>query len=60
MEVDGLKVEVEAAVFGRLPVAVVLGKDVPGFDQLLGIIEPSLEMGGWQEEVVVVVTCDQA
>ena len=36
MEVDWLKVKVEAAVSGRLPVAVLLGKDVPEFDQLLG------------------------
>ena len=35
MEVDGLKVKVEAAVSGWLPVAVLHWKDVPEFNQLL-------------------------
>ena len=56
MEVDGLKVEEEAAASGKLPVAVLLGKDVPGFHQLLGNIEPSSELRGCQEEALVVVT----
>ena len=60
MEVDGLKVEVEAAVSGGLPAAVLLGKDVPGFDQLIGNTEPSLERRGCQEEALVVVTRAQA
>ena len=57
MKVDLLKVEVEAAVSGKLPVAVQLGKDVPG---LLGNIEPSMELRGCQEEALVVVTHAQA
>ena len=55
-----MKVEVEAAVSGGLPVAVLLGKDFPGFDQLIGNTEPSSERKGCQEEALVVVTRAQA
>ena len=60
MEVDGLKVKVEAAVSGKLPVAVLLGKDVPEFDQLLGSVEHSSESRSYREEAMVVVTRAQA
>ena len=69
MEVDGLLVKVEAAVSGRLPVAVLLGKDVSEMDQLLGSAEPSGKKAEsskdtkshiCQEEAMVVVTRAQA
>ena len=60
MEVDGQRVTVEAAVSGRLPVPVLLGKDVPIFDQLLGSMEVSPESEGRTDEALVVVTRAQA
>ena len=60
MEVDGQRVTVEAAVSGRLPVPVLLGKDVPIFDQLLGSMEASPESEGRTDEALVVVTRAQA
>lgn len=60
MEVDGLMVKVEAAVSGILPVAVLLGKDVPEFDQLLGSMEASSGSRSCQKEAMVAVTRAQA
>ena len=60
MEMDGLQVNVEAAVSGRLPVAVLLGKDVPEFDQLLGNVDARPASTDAQEEAMVVVTHAQA
>ena len=60
LEVDGRRVSVEAAVSGRLPVDVLLGKDVPEFDQLLGSVEASSASTDGQEEAMVVVTRAQA
>ena len=57
MEVDGLQVHVEAAVSRRLPMAVLLGKDVPEFDQLLGSVDARSSSTDSKEEAMVVVTC---
>ena len=40
--------------------AVLLGKDVPEFDQLLGSMEASSRSRSCQEEAMVVVTRTQA
>ena len=60
MEVDGQRISVEAAVSERLPVAVLLGRDIPEFDQLLGSVDASSGSMDVQEEAVVVRTRDQA
>ena len=52
LEVDGLSIHVEAAVSESLPVAVLLGTDVPEFYQLLGG-EPPERLA---ENAMVVVT----
>ncbi|MGJ8945896.1 hypothetical protein AB9K17_23690, partial [Salmonella enterica subsp. enterica serovar Kentucky] len=36
MEIDGIPIEVEAAVSTTLPVSVLLGEDVPELQQLIG------------------------
>ena len=56
LEIDGLPIKVEAAVSETLPVAVLLGRDVPELTQLLGAKDESQE----PEEVMVVVTRAQA
>ena len=58
MEVDGLPIEVEAAVSSTLPVAVLLGEDVPQLTQLLGSKAKEEFIGS--EDVMVVVTRAQA
>ena len=52
LEVDGRSIRVEAAVSESLPVAVLLGTDVPEFYQLLGGEAPEYPT----EEAMVVVT----
>ena len=42
MEMDGLQVKVEAAGSERIRVVLLLGKDVPEFNQLLVSMEPRL------------------
>ena len=60
MQVDGLEIEVDAAVSERLPVAVLLGKDVPEFAQLLGTEKASSRVGEQQKEAMRVVTQAQS
>ena len=58
MEVDGIPIEVEAAVSTTLPVAVLLGQDVPELQQLMGSNAGSNDSGS--EDVMIVVTRAQA
>ena len=60
MQVDGLEIVVDAAVSERLPVAVLLGKDVPEFAQLLGTEKASSRVGEQQKEAMRVVTQAQS
>ena len=60
IQVDGLEIEVEAAISERLPVAVLLGKEVPELAQLLGKEEASREEPEQQGEAMLVVTRAQA
>ena len=60
MQVDGLEIEVEAAILERLPVAVLLGKEVPELTQLLGKEEANRVEQEQQGEAMVVVTHAQA
>ena len=53
IQVDGLEIEVEAAISEKLPVAVLLGKDVPEFSQLLGTDMASSGVGEQQEAMIV-------
>ena len=53
MEVDGVHIKVEAAVSDTLPVAVLLGTDVPQLTQLLG---EELKTPSEQADAMVVVT----
>ena len=57
IQVEGLEIEVEAAISDKLPVAVLLGKEVPEFAQLLGKGRASSGLGKQQGEALVVVTC---
>ena len=60
MEIEGLPIEVEAAVSSTLPVPVLLGDDVPELQQLVGsnvTKDPSSSNNG---DVLVVVTRAQA
>lgn len=56
----GLPIRVEAAISEKLSVAVLLGKDVPDFDDLLGIEGTSDESVEKQDKALVVVTHAQA
>ena len=58
MEVDGIPIEVEAAVSTTLPVSVLLGEDVPELQQLIGSKARSDYSGS--EDVMIVVTRAQA
>ena len=60
IQVEGLEIEVEAAISDKLPVAVLLGKEVPEFAQLLGKVRASSGLGKQQGEALVVVTRAQA
>ena len=60
LQVDGLQTSVEADVSERLPVAVLLGKHVSEFAQLLGKKEASQGAGEQQGEAMVVVARAQA
>ena len=53
-------IQVEAAISDKLLVAVLLGKEVPEFAQLLGKGRASSGLGKQQGEALVVVTCAQA
>ena len=58
MRVGDYSFSVQAAVSDQLPVPVLLGRDVPGFDQLLGVdqCDGSATSG---EKVVAVTTRSQ-
>ena len=58
MEVDGIPIEVEAAVSTTLPVAVLLGQYVPELQQLMGSNVGSDNSGS--EDIMIVVTRAQA
>ena len=58
MEVDGIPIEVKAAVSTTLPVAVLLGQDVPELQQLIGSNAGSDDSGS--EDITIVVTWAQA
>lgn len=60
LEVDGLQVKVEAAVSRTLPVAVLLGKNIPELNLLLGRADIGPAAESCQEEAMVVVTRAQA
>ena len=51
MELQGMKIKVEAAVSPNLPASVLLGTDVPVLKELLG---DSIKLEGRREEVVLV------
>ena len=57
MEVDGIPIQVEAAVSTTLPRSVLLGEDVPELQQLIGSTARS---DSGSEDVMVVVTRAQA
>ena len=57
---EGLEIEVEAAISDELLVAVLLGKEDPEFAQLLGKGRASSGLGKQQGEALVVVTRAQA
>jgi predicted aspartyl protease len=60
IQIGGLEMEVEAAISERLPVAVLLGKEVPEFTQLLGKKDSNTGEQEQQGEAMVVVTRAQA
>ena len=60
MQVEGLEIEVEAAISEKLPVAVLLGKDVPEFTKLLRRKRGSSEVGEQQGGAMTVVERVQA
>ena len=58
MEIEGVPIEVEAAVSSTLPVSVLLGEDVPALNQLLG--NKAVRTCSTADDVLVVVTRAQA
>ena len=58
IEVDGTPLQVDAAVLDTLPVAVLLGTDVPELGDLLG--RPTMQMKKLREADALVVTRAQA
>ena len=60
LEIDGLHIEVEAAVSSTLPVSVLLGDDVPELQQLIGVSQPKDSSPSSSDDVLVVVTRAQA
>ena len=60
IQVDGLKFEVEADISEKLPVAVLLGKDVPEFSQLLGTDTASSRVKEQHQQAMIVATHAQA
>ena len=58
MEVEGAPLQVEAAVSDTLPVAVLLGTDVPELGDLLG--RPVIQKKTPHEGDALVITCAQA
>jgi len=57
LEVEGLSIQVEAAVSEKLPVDVLLGTDVPKLSTLLGT---EVKLADEKDDVMVVVTHAQA
>ena len=60
MEIDGIVIEVEAAVSGTLPVSVLLGGNVPQLKQLISSSTGSNTLQLGSDDAMVVITREQS